>query len=101
VAGPDVGLAVEERLGPRVAVLRAELDSGAAHGLADRRIETEPPAVAVDLSGLTFISAASVGELVQAKHRRELDDAPLVLLGAAGVVRRVFGILRMEGLLAD
>ena len=95
------GLVFEERLGHRVAVLSGELDSAAAHGLADRLTADEDAALVVDLSALTFISAAGVGEILQAKRELELDGTPLVLLGADGMVRRVFGILQMNELLAD
>lgn len=101
MAAGDFGLALEERLGHRVAVLRGELDSAAAQGLADELAGIECSALVVDLSGLTFISAAGVGELLQLKRVLEFDGTPLVLLGATGMVRRVFGILRMEDMLAD
>lgn len=101
MAGPDFSFAVEERLGHRVAVLCGELDSAAAAGLAGRLTRLDSTALVVDLSGLTFISAAGVGELLQAKRELELDGHPLVLLGATGIVRRVFSILQMQTLLAD
>jgi anti-anti-sigma factor len=101
VAASGFGLAFEQRLGHRVAVLRGELDSAAARGLADRLTAMDKAALVVDLSDLTFISAAGVGELLQAKRQLEFDGTPLVLLGADGMVRRVFGILQMDELLAD
>ena len=97
----DFGLAFEERLGHRVAVLRGDLDSAAAHGLSDRLTASEKAALVVDLSGLTFISAAGVGELLQTKRRLELDGFPFVLLGTTRLIRRVFGILHMDARLAD
>lgn len=101
MAASDFGLAFEERLGHRVAVLSGELDSAAARGLSERLTADDRAALVVDLSDLTFISAAGVGELLAAKRELELEGTPLVLLGADGMVRRVFGILHMDELLAD
>jgi len=81
--------------------MRGELDSAAAQGLADQLVGFGEAAIVIDLGDLTFISAAGIGALLQAKRHKELEGEPLVIVGARGIVRRVFGILNLEGALAD
>jgi len=97
------GFAVEitPRSGHQLVVLRGELDSQAADGLAEQLVSEATSAVVVELGELTFISAAGIGALVQAKRELELDAKPLIILGAHGIVRRVFRILNLDDLLAD
>lgn len=57
--------------------------------------------VVVDASHLMFIDAASLSALVAARERATSSGRRLVVRGAQGIVRRVFGVCQLDHLLGD
>lgn len=81
--------------------LEGELDLAVAGGLVEQIVGSTGSTVTVDLSGLTFISAAGITAILEARERILEGDHELVLSGARGMVRRVFEIVQLGWLLSD
>jgi anti-anti-sigma factor len=67
-----------------------------------RACATGAPSVAVDLSGLTFIDASGLNAIVSTHNRMAREhDRVLEVRGTSGIVRRMFVVTGLAGLLAD
>jgi anti-anti-sigma factor len=64
-------------------------------------VALDEPAVVIDMSGVHFISATTIGAIVGAKNVLALQGRSLVLRGPPPFVRRVFDACGMSGLLGD
>jgi anti-anti-sigma factor len=62
-------------------------------------VALDEPAVIIDMSGVHFISATTIGAIVGAKNELARRGRPLVLRGPPPFVRRVFDACGMSGLL--
>ena len=77
--------------------LHGELDLATAPSLADvvdAALEDRPPALALDLSQLTFVDSTGINVLVDAHRRAERDGCPFVLRAPRRAVLRA---LRLTG----
>lgn len=84
-SGPDAIIVISGELDIAV---RALLRSAVAEALADGSIRR----LILDLSGLVFIDAAGLGELIHARARAREHAACLFLVGAAPRVLRLLRI---------
>lgn len=82
-------------------LLRGELDMASATDVEARLVETAGSTVEVDLSQLTFIDARGIRALLSAKCRTTREGDHLRIVGATGMVRRVFTLLDLDGILDD
>ena len=71
-------------------LLRGELDIAAATGLGNRLVGLGP--VEIDLATVTFLDARGLSELLRAQAELHRSGSPCHLIGAMGLVRRVFDI---------
>ena len=62
-------------------------------------VALDEPAVVIDMSGMHFISAATIGVIVGAKNVLARKGCSLVLRGPPPFVRRVFDVCGLSGLL--
>jgi len=94
IAPPDepVGFSVVgiESSGRWRAVLRGELDVATTPGLADLLYGMRP--AAIDLTTLTFMDAQGLREVLKAQDELRTAGVPARIVGATGVVRRVFEV---------
>jgi anti-anti-sigma factor len=100
-SGLIVELLAGEVQGVQRVRLTGELDISDASALAGRLLRIEAPTVEVDLSGLRLMDAGGLRGLVSAKADMERSGHSLVLVGATGMVRLVFGTLGLASWLAD
>jgi len=76
--------------------LWGELDLSSKRVIIDVISRVEGSTVEVNLSNLTFIDAAGIRSLLEAKQRLAERGHSLVITGARGLVRRVFEILDLD-----
>jgi anti-sigma B factor antagonist len=99
---PEYFRVTVENEGPSHKVtLEGELDLAVSAGLAAQIVGSTGSTVIVDLSGLTFISAAGITAILDARNRIEEQGHRLILHGAEGMVRKVFQIVELDWLLSD
>jgi anti-sigma B factor antagonist len=100
--GTKVGLTTSTTVEPggRVIVhVRGELDlSCVAQFLValDEAIETEPPAIELDLGALAFLDSSGVGAYVHAFRRGRSKNVPLSIGERSAAVDRVLGLSGVE-----
>lgn len=82
-------------------ILEGELDLSVSPGLSQQVVGSTGSTVVIDLSGLTFISAAGIRAIMEARKRILEAGHELEIRGAQGMVRRVFQIVELERLLSD
>ena len=63
--------------------------------------DADTHAITVDLSRLTFIGAAGLAVLIEARNTCRCAGRDLAVTGATGQVRRVFELTGLQALLAD
>ncbi len=110
--GPPPGHAVDRDLQPQPfsvlgietdgrwrAILRGELDLAGVPGLTDLLFGMRPEDI--DLTTLTFLDARGLAALLAAQHELRQTGAPCRIVGATGVVRRVFEITGLTDRLDD
>lgn len=81
--------------------LAGELDLASASGLADQLVRAAEPVVEVDLTHLTFLDGSGLTALLQAKRRIRDAGHDLRMVGAQGIVRRVFEVTGLSDELDD
>lgn len=64
-------------------------------------MEVAGSTVEVDLSQLGFIDAHGIRALLSAKHRVTRGGNDLRIVGATGIVRRVFTLVNLDDVLDD
>lgn len=72
--------------------LRGELDFATVSELKEGLRDVKCSTLQVDLSKLTFCDAVGLSALIAAKHERRLDGCNFAIVGAQGIVRRVFEV---------
>lgn len=82
-------------------ILEGELDLSVSAGLSEQIVGSTGSTVVIDLDGLTFISAAGITAIMEARKRILDAGHELELWGAQGMVRRVFQIVELDWLLSD
>jgi anti-anti-sigma factor len=80
--------------------LSGELDLAQADQLRRALVRVAGSTVIVDLGGLTFIDAAGIGALLAARAEILASGNGFELRGATQAVRRTFGLVGLEHLLA-
>lgn len=93
---PYLRLSVRNEEGRHLVRLEGELDLANGAALRDALVEIAGSTVVVDLEELTFLDAAGLGALIQAKQRIEEQGDRLVLCNARGVVARVLRVAELE-----
>lgn len=81
--------------------LHGELDLAHADEIRRALVRAAGSTVKVDLAGLTFIDAAGIGALLAARAEILASGNGFELCRAAGAVRRTFGLVGLEHLLAE
>jgi anti-sigma B factor antagonist len=101
-AGDEVGeFAVDtfRAAGHETVRVRGELDIATApllRSALDGVYARRPARVEVDLSGVTFLDASSLGTLIAARRRLAAQRAVLVLVDPSPIVRRVLDITGLD-----
>ena len=78
--------------------LTGDVDIAAAEGVfreGSRCLEGGPPALEIDLSGVTFIDSSGLGALVRIRNQAERQGATVVLVNLSRSSRR---LLELSGL---
>lgn len=91
-ATPQLVIEGDHRGDVHVIRLLGELDLTNAPDVWDRLCAEKCSTLQVDLSGTTFCDAKGLSALLGAKRKRERDGCRVSLLGARGIVRRVFEV---------
>ena len=82
-----------------VVEVRGELDLSTSDELRsalDGAFDTEPPRVAVDLTGVTFMDSSSLGVLVATLERARERDGELRLVGVQGSPAKVIALTGLD-----
>lgn len=87
--------------GSHRAVMTGELDFAAAADVLEWLVRISGSTVELDISGLTFLDARGLGALVEAGQRLENDGNRLAIMGARGMVRRIFELCDLTQLLQE
>lgn len=82
-------------------ILDGELDMMSAAEVEARLVARAGSTVEVDLSSLTFVDARGIAALVSAKRRIAAGGDYLRIVGAHGIVRRVFTLVDLDDILDD
>jgi anti-anti-sigma factor len=91
----------EDRGETHIVTLRGELDVAGAEKVTDALVAIAGSAVVVNLEHLTFLDAAGLSALLSAQRQVEHQGHQLSILGAQGIVRRVFDVTGLDHLLGD
>jgi anti-anti-sigma factor len=81
--------------------LHGELDLVVSRVVEARLVGLVGPRIDVDLSTLVFLDAQGLASLVRARRRIREAGRNLRLVGATGIVRRVFEVTALEAELDD
>lgn len=100
-AWPNLNLTVTNLGDSHLVSLRGELDADSADRVTASLIEIAGSELVLNLGGLSFIDAAGVSALMQAKVAIEVRGHAMTLTNAHGIVRRVFELTDLAGLLTD
>lgn len=95
-------VALEDRGGTAVLRVDGALDLALApklRQLAERAARLEPTVLVIDLTGVTFLASAGMGELVRA-HRRRTTSAPLRVVATGRSTLRPLELTRLTDELA-
>lgn len=92
---------VEDRDRFHVLHLYGELDMAVADRLKEAIVGAGRSTVGVDLGRLTFIDATGLAAILSARDAIVADGSAFRMWGARGVVRKVFEVTRLAGLLED
>lgn len=93
------GIELEERGDGHVVSLFGELDIAVVEQLVDQLLAADGSTIVVDLRGLTFIDAAGIRGLLDARDEIEGRGHSVTFTHATGPVLRVFNILHLGHLL--
>ncbi|MGH9089002.1 MAG: STAS domain-containing protein [Acidimicrobiales bacterium] len=81
--------------------LTGELDLSSAEQVRRAVTASGGSRVVVDLTGCTFMDAAGLTSLLDRRRALQARGQEVRLEGARGIVRRVFGIVGMDGVLDE
>ena len=87
--------------GTHLVYLYGELDASTSVGLSDALCSVGHSTVIADRSGLGFIDASGISQLVRARQFLRSTGNDLVVRGANRTTRRVFGILKLSDMLEE
>lgn len=90
--GVPFSASVGERAGELVVVLRGELDLASASAAEELLVELSGSTIIVDLGEVSFLDAAGLRALLQAKRRIEGVGHHLLARNARGIVARVLEV---------
>lgn len=82
-----------------VVEVRGELDLSTSDELRsalDAAFDTEPPRIAIDLTGVTFMDSSSLGVLVATLERARQHDGELRLVGVQGSPAKVIALTGLD-----
>jgi anti-anti-sigma factor len=100
-----VGIAIEPGdHGTAVVAFRGELDLVAAEAVEQAlatALASRPSSMVIDLYDAGFLDMAVLGVLVRARDAATLNGVALHVVGAQGIVRKVFELTGTETLVAD
>jgi anti-anti-sigma factor len=81
--------------------LFGDLDLAEAGRLCESLVDIAGSTVVVDLSGLTFIDAAGVGAILEAKAKVERDGHAFRIGATCEMVQKVFEVCGLQDLIED
>lgn len=93
------GLQVEEREDLHVVHLYGELDMAEADRVHTTLVTVGRSTVSVNLSRLTFLDAQGLDAIISARRAVLADGNTFRIVGATGIVRRVFELTGLASLL--
>lgn len=59
-------------------------------------LDTKPPRIIIDLSGVSYVDSSGVGTIVELKRRAMRSGSDVILVGLQTRVRSVFEITRLD-----
>ena len=88
------------RIGGTVCLrLQGELDLSSADEVRAAMTRAAAPSVIIDLTGCTFMDAAGLGALLELRRAAQARGGDVHFEGARGMVRRVFEVVGLDGML--
>lgn len=84
---------------PNVLALQGEIDLHESPVVKDRllkMLESKPPVLFVDLSGVDYIDSSGLATLIEAMQRINVYGGRLALYGIRGNVQNIFRIARLD-----
>ena len=97
----DFHVTVDQQTGRCSVELSGELDLASAHRLRAVLVQLSPGTVDMDVSKVTFVDSSGLAVIVAAHKRVSHLGGTLRVIGATGVVRRVFELTGLAFLLAE
>jgi anti-anti-sigma factor len=104
--GPQVGLSVTVQpgqAGMRL-IVTGEVELSTADMLVravGEALDMHPPAIEVDLAGVTFMDSTGIGALLQARKRATVGGTALTVVNPQPSVRRILEITGLLGLFTN
>ena len=87
--------------GTHLVYLYGELDASTSVGLSDALCSVGHSTVIADVSGLGFIDASGISQLIRARQFLKGTGNDLVVRGANRMTRRLFEILKLGDMLEE